>query len=948
MNDAHRDRPARDTLVSAEPRVAYVVSHTHWDREWYLTYHRFRGMLVDVVREVLDRLEGDDAFRHFLLDGQSIILDDYLEIHPEDEARIEKLVAQQALSIGPWYILPDEFLVSAEATVRNLILGHAVGSRVGPVQKVGYMPDSFGHIAQMPQILQQAGIDSFIYTRGNGAEIDALGHEYWWQAPDGSEVLAINQCGGYCNAGALGLEEGWHAHTQREVDPARAVAQIRRLFDQLAVRSQGDVYLVSNGCDHYPPQRQLGPILDALRREFPRTEFIHTSLADYLRAVRAAGFVTHRHTGELAAGRLHFILSGVWSARMYLKQQNDAAETVLAQCLEPFASYTHFVLGMPYPSGLAEYAWKLLLENHPHDSICGCSTDEVHRDMVPRFDGVRQTAEQELRNQLMPLAPTFGRQRAADRDTMVCVANPLPTRRTEIIDRLVVLQPPGYDLERLRLFDESGYPVPFTMVDACYVERFWGIDYRTQLSYGAQREQFRVYRERFSERMSRPPSESDTSDCYLTIQFAARDLPALGHANYFLREVGGGGGTEVEPIPFPAGVTVTDDTIENDFYLLRLHPNGTFDVTDKATGQHYSGLNLLEDTEDVGDEYDYSPSAETETVTATGLSGRVTVVEETNLAGAIEASFDLMLPRRIQDDRARRSAECVPSAVTTRVRLTRGSPIIDIETIVDNRAEDHRLRMEFPTGVVTDTVISDGHFYVNHRPIEQPDGADWVQPPPGTYPQRDFTLVQADGGGHGVAVLNRGLPEVQATRGPTGRGVTLSLTLVRSVGWLSRDDFPTRKFANAGPTIPTPDAQCQGRLRFNYAVLPFVGDYVAADVKGIAQRWRVPVLTIQGVEDNHIRSGVSFLEKATSSTAISAVKRHETRDTLVVRLYNLTSSRVEETLMLGSDVSAAWGVNLLEEREGEIAVEGQSVRLTLEPHQIVTVELALTRQPALF
>ena len=177
----------------AAPKAAYVVSHTHWDREWYLTQHRFRGMLVEVVREVLDRLEHDDAFEHFLLDGQAIILDDYLEVHPEDEARITALVRRGALAIGPWYILPDEFLVSAEATVRNLMLGHTAGSRVGSVQKVGYMPDSFGHIAQMPQILQQAGIDSFVYTRGNGAEIDALGHEFWGQAPDGSQQAEDNQ-----------------------------------------------------------------------------------------------------------------------------------------------------------------------------------------------------------------------------------------------------------------------------------------------------------------------------------------------------------------------------------------------------------------------------------------------------------------------------------------------------------------------------------------------------------------------------------------------------------------------------------------------------------------------------------------------------------------------------------------------------------------------------------
>ena len=143
------------------PKTVYVVSHTHWDREWYKPYHQFRIDLSRIIKGILDTLENDEHFKHFLLDGQSIVLEDYLEIHPEDESRIEKLVMEGSLSVGPWYILPDEFLVSAEATVRNLIYGHRVAGRMGRVQKVGYMPDSFGHIAQMPQILKQVGIDSF-------------------------------------------------------------------------------------------------------------------------------------------------------------------------------------------------------------------------------------------------------------------------------------------------------------------------------------------------------------------------------------------------------------------------------------------------------------------------------------------------------------------------------------------------------------------------------------------------------------------------------------------------------------------------------------------------------------------------------------------------------------------------------------------------------------------
>jgi mannosylglycerate hydrolase len=182
----------------------YIVSHTHWDREWYWPFRRFRVNLERVVHQVLEELESDPEFRHFLLDGQAVLLEDYLGVRPEDRRRLAALVQAGKLAVGPWYVLPDEFLVSGEATVRNLLTGHRIANAFGACQKVGYLPDSFGHIAQLPQILRRAGIDSFVFTRGHGDEAAELGLEFTWRAPDGSEVLAVHQCEGYCNAGSLG------------------------------------------------------------------------------------------------------------------------------------------------------------------------------------------------------------------------------------------------------------------------------------------------------------------------------------------------------------------------------------------------------------------------------------------------------------------------------------------------------------------------------------------------------------------------------------------------------------------------------------------------------------------------------------------------------------------------------------------------------------------------
>ena len=930
-------RPEPKAGAARAPRTAFVVSHTHWDREWYLPFHRFRVHLVDVVRRVIEALERGEEFRHFLLDGQAVVIEDHLAIRPEDEGRIRDLVRAGRLSVGPWYVLPDWFLVSGEAIVRNLLIGHQACARLGPVQKVGYMPDSFGHAAQIPQILRRAGIDSFIYTRGNGDETDRHGLEFLWRAPDGSEVLAINQHRGYDNAAGLGFESYWEAHTRRDVDPDLAVERVRSIFEGMVRRSNGDVWLLNNGGDHLPPQQEFARVLAALRAAFPNTEFRHTGLAEYVAAVRQAGVATQSYTGELRWGRDQFILPGVWSARTYLKQANDEGQVLLERYLEPVLADAHFRLGAPYPSAAIGYAWKLLLQNHPHDSICGCSTDEVHREMEPRFAGVIGTAEQLLADHLVSLAPTFARTRAGDAATALCVVNPLPERRTAVLERLVVLQPPGADPARLELVDEQGRAVPFHVVRSDYVERFWGIDYRTELRGERGIGLFESYREKFGKRLIRPARERARRDQYLTVHFVAADLPALGHATYYLRATGVRPQAS-GPSPVACGLTASGRFLENSSVRVALHPDGTFDITHLPTGRTFSSLNVLESTEDIGDEYDYSPAPRSETITSAGMSGVVRVLDNGPLIGRLTADGVLRLPASIRPDRRARTRRRVKCPVRVVLTLRQGEPFVEVETTFDNRAEDHRLRALFPAGIATETIVSDGHFYVNRRPIADPEAADWLQKPSGTHPQQEYSLLE-DGAG-GLAVLNRGLPEIAAVREATGRA-GLALTLLRAVGWLSRDDFPTRGCRNAGPTVATPEAQCPGPRRFRYAVLPYAGDFIAAGVSEWSRRWRTPPLAVQGVEDGHVPGGgAGLLEVSGRGVSVTAVKKHESRDTLVVRLVNLASSPGSATLVLTRAVRGAWRTDLLEEREAPLAAAGRErLSVALGAHEIVTVEV---------
>ncbi|MCL7959898.1 MAG: hypothetical protein M8861_06875, partial [marine benthic group bacterium] len=724
------------------PRVAFVVSHTHWDREWYQTLGEFRVDMDRAFRAVFADL-GAGRLDHFVLDGQAILLDDYLAGRPGERGRIRDLVLGGRLAVGPWYILPDEFLVSGEATVRNLILGHQAASELGGVQKVGYMPDSFGHVAQVPQLLRGVGIDSFIYTRGNGDEIDRLGWEFAWRAPDGSEVLAINQVRGYCNAGGLGMHEIWHAHTPREVDPDRAVAQAREIFAAHAERGRGDIVLLNNGCDHFPPPRDLARVLAALEEAFPGTEFRRGSFVDYLEAVRTSAPTLEAYEGELLGGRLHHILSGVWSTRMYLKQANERAQVLLADTVEPLAACSHFLHGAEYPAGQIDTCWKELLQNHPHDSICGCSTDEVHREMETRFESVIRAGEQLVRRDLKDLAPTFGPRAEDDHQTVLCVANPLPFDRTEVLRRLVVLQPPAVDTTRLVLLGDDGRPVPFRIERVQRVERFWGIDYRGELDGERQFSRFGVYEDRFGPRILRPESEKDTADTFLAVEFLA-DLPAVGHARFVLKEAD----DDEVGTPMPDPVAVNGNEIDNGLCRVRLHSDGSFDLLDRTTGREMRDLNVLEDTEDVGDEYDFSHAPRSETFTSRGAGGVVSCVREGGWCAALSARFELELPESATPDRKSRSPERRPCPVEVRVELRTGSPVVRVETRFDNRVRDHRLRALFPTGVVADHVWSDGHVLVNRRGLPDPDvGADWVQPPTGTYPQQEYSLVQDEAGG---------------------------------------------------------------------------------------------------------------------------------------------------------------------------------------------------------
>jgi alpha-mannosidase len=358
-----------------------VVPHTHWDREWYRPLEHFRLQLGNVVDEVLDTLESDPQFTSFTLDGQAIVLEDYLTVRPENEPRLRALIAAHRLEIGPSYVLQDEFLVGGEPLVRNLLMGRAVCQWFGGrPSRAGYLPDSFGHPLQLPQILAGFGIETFLFSRGLGDEVDDLGFAFDWVAPDGSAVLALQLLDHYDNFANISDPE----------DAERRVRALLARFGEGLERAGVDAVVLCNGTDHSRVQADLPAVCAELERRFPGSTFAIERYSDYVSAPRPDELPSW--TGELLGSRLQNVLRGVNSARLYLKQANERAEERLLS-IETLASLCSLLTGRRFPLEDFGFAWRELLKCQPHDSICGCSCDEVHRDMLTRYASLHRTLD---------------------------------------------------------------------------------------------------------------------------------------------------------------------------------------------------------------------------------------------------------------------------------------------------------------------------------------------------------------------------------------------------------------------------------------------------------------------------------------------------------------------------------------------------------------------------
>lgn len=886
----------------------HVIPHTHWDREWYLSFDAFRVRLVHMMDDLLDILRDRDDYHGFLLDGQTIIIDDYLEIRPERHAEIAELVRANRLATGPWYVLPDTFLVSGEALVRNLLRGRSRARKLGGSVGVGYIPDSFGHTAQIPQILRGFRMDSAVVWRGFGGEPGQESSEYRWRGPDGSEVLMEH-------LSQLGYSGAYFA----DPDEGRINEQFMEVRDRLDPRARTRARLVLSGGDHHWPVRHLPDVIEVLdEAQEGSAHVLHSTLDDFFQALKSEieGDELPVVEGELRFGyRWAFnVTGGVYSTRMYLKQANARCQRLLERYLEPL-NVLAMAAGGPSQRALIDHGWTYLLQNHPHDSICGCSIDVVHREMMTRYEKLTELGRGVESFAWMRLAP--GPEGIAGDVRTLTFFNPSPFVRSEIVECeveffrqnvVVGLNPdvnPGPKEETVDgfvLVDSDGETVPFEIVD-----REEGYDL-SSTRYGY-------------------PSQSLVDR--FTLRISLSSLPPLGLKSLRVERR-----AAFESYPDEGTLTAFDRGIENAHVRVDVQEDGSFTVTDKATKMRFGPLGYFEDGGDAGDVYNYSPpirdrirrSLDAPTVTVESVGGRY--------RQGVRVIAQWRVPIGLTSDRHDRSNEERALQIETTAWLTPADRHVTFETTIDNTAQDHRLRVVFETGRRTNRHQADSAFAVIDREQTAHDPTDYsIEVPAAVAPMHRFVIVEDDSAC--AVVLADGLPEYELKHDSDGE---LALTLLRCVGWLSQDALLMRPGGRSAWHNETPEAQCAGRHHYRYAFLPLSRGWHEhmPIINAAAEALLHPVRWYAGKGAERLRKDYSALRIDPKTLVLSAFKECEDGAGTLLRIYNPIDATVEGTVHFGDELRELRRADM-EETAGEVLARGvRTFSDTWEPYAIQT------------
>ncbi len=911
----------------ASRRRVNVVPHTHWDREWYSPFRTFQLRLVDLVDKLLELMESDPSYARFLFDGHMAAVDDYLEVRPENEDRLRHLAASGRISFGPWYVLMDEFLVSGETIVRNLQLGLERATAFGGAMEVGYLPDMFGHVAQMPQILRAAGFADAVVWRGVPSVLDKTA--FSWAAPDGSVVRAEHLPAGY-SAGAS------------VADDAKAFVRRLEAFEEehadFLIGPDGPI-LFPNGTDHQEPQPWLGRVVAEANAIQDRFEIAIASLPEALAAAPRSGLPSWQ--GELRSGARTNILMGVASNRVDVKQAAARAERMLERLAEPLAAL--LMAPEQYPGSVLQIAWRELVRNSAHDSICACSHDEVDAAVLHRYAEATRIAEGVAERALKKLASSLS-------EPCHVAVNPGARSRSGVIELILGGEGP---IEGAQILDErvglAADLVLTTREARAVLSQLGNHDQIGDDAYvaGVEVEEdesgidivVRVLPERSND-LQITQIKAD-----LLARFALRPdakvrvrLDKVSSRRLLARveDVPGFGWKAWQPVPLADPVTAGKESdgrlvLANSRVSVTISPSdGTFSLNGLP------GFNRLVDSGDFGDTYNYSPP-EHDIVVDAPERVVLSLLETGPVRAVAVAERTYRWPERIDDARRARTGER-EVVVSSRIELRAGEDLVRVTTSFDNSCRDHRLRAWFPLPEPADHSSAECAFAIVQRGLVAEGGPS--ERPLATYPSRRF--VQAGG----LSVFHEGLCEYELvdldgsdeTGSDAGalRAHGLALTLLRATGMLSRLTMANRPLP-AGPIDQLEGPQLQRPLTLRYGVALDAKDvYALAD----AAFFDLPVVSSLG-------GGTFALEASLLSVngAVVSALRRVPGGALEMRLFNPSGITTRVELRSGTETPAESHAPGAPLRGQLVDLRGRHVAsfegfFELEPHRIATARLA--------
>lgn len=879
--------------------IVHIVPSTHWDREWYITQRRFQFRLIRVLDKVQSLLK-DDRYRNFLLDGQTIPLEDYLEINPHKRDSLKKLVFEDKITVGPWYVVPDSLIPSGESLIKNLQLGYQTLTGLGGINSVGYCPDSFGLNSQLPQLFSQFGYKYAQFTRGERLTSSGYRGEIRWQSPDGSHLLALFD--GYASGFMLSYESCWRNMNIQRVEAERVASEVDSLLRR---QRESGAFIAKNrlmvvGIDHMEPQDNLDNVIDGLNQMLPDMHFIHSTQTDFFNSLNEELNVLDL---PLADGEQcgpyseHFLLSNTLSSRMDIKLQNRLAENTLERYAAPLNIFTE---GLHYAKdfntqGILETAWKELVKSHAHDSICACSADDVMADVATRLRAARDMGNDIVTLKLKKLAANIS-------PSSICPAaivlfNPLPFKADSYIDQIVRVP---YDLDGtvFSLCTPDGMPVTGAKAELVCKKRH---DIETDKVTDA-------VAMTDTTRIALPESEKRDMLSFVRIRFYARELPPCGYSTYYLKN------SDVIFQSSNDNFRFDLNGCENPIIKLSFNRNGSFDLLEKQTGILYPNQNHIEDMEDQGDAYTYSPGQPSEFSAAADIS----INDYTN---------DYVEYRVV--------SSCSPSnggdvKLSSIIRVFHDSDTVHINTGIQNSACNHRVRACFTLPDVAEKSVSDTAFDLVSRPVI--DTADRTEKSILTQPMRN--LLYIEGNKNSLLLLSKGPQEYECINDTLAGKSVACMTLLRSVESVYRTVTLTKDESGcgAGDRWWTEDAKMIGNFSFAYAVKP-CSHLDKAVISRFSDELQYPPIAASEYSEGQLPSSGSFLQ--VKGVALSLVDH--TDQGLLVRVWNVENFDHDCVICPGFVFSEARLIDLAGNIMETLYPQNNQIVFTAEHNKIYSV-----------